>query len=65
MILFAYTQTIVRLAFYHFILYLCAVSLLKPIDNEEITTYNDSPFDNIVFCYGSGYYIWYYRCGDG
>ena len=40
-------------------------SLIKPIDNEEITTYNDSPFDNIVLCYGSGYYIWYYWCGDG
>ena len=23
---------------------------IKPIDNEEITTYNDSPFDNIVLC---------------
>jgi len=34
--------------------------------NDEKTFYiTICTFDNIAFCYGSGYYIWYYRCGDG
>lgn len=55
-----------KLASYCFILYLCRINGTILLVEDEKTFYiTICTFDNLAFCYGSGYYIWYYRCGDG
>ena len=56
-----------KLASYCFILYLCPAfwNKINWLNDEKTFYITICTFDNIAFCYGSGYYIWYYRCGDG